>query len=55
MVISLDQMIADIGPLGRALDTSPAVIPYPATVIPQFLIILHGEPNELAIFASPPS
>lgn len=42
VVIGLDQLIARVGALGRAVAPASAVLPYPPTVIAKRGLILHG-------------
>lgn len=53
MLLSLDQVVADVGPLVRVVPPSPAVVPYPATVVAEVPVVLHGPAHLLARRAIP--
>lgn len=53
VVVSLDQVVADVEPLVRVVPSSSAVVPYPAAVVTEVPLVLHGPAYLLARNAVP--
>lgn len=51
VLLSLDQVVAGVGPVGREGNTPSSLLPHPAAVVAEVLNVLHGAAHRTAAYA----